>query len=130
MKTQNPPGYPETEVKEEMDSRNAEAVSAEETRYIKSYTHHNNQIGVLVEFESDDDYTIRTDEFLSFANEIAMHIAACNPGESTTDYKILALMDQQFVKDESVTVRDYIDKISRELQSNIRVLRYIRYSAE
>lgn len=46
---------------------------------IASYVHHNGNVGVLVEVHCQSDFVARTDEFQTFAKDIAMHIAAFNP---------------------------------------------------
>ena len=45
---------------------------------IESYVH-SEKIGVLVEINCETDFVARTDEFKSFARDVAMHIAAANP---------------------------------------------------
>jgi len=44
-------------------------------RHIESYGH-KGKIGVLVEFAMGNDFTPYTDEFLAFAKDIALHVAA------------------------------------------------------
>ncbi len=46
---------------------------------VESYIHHNRQVGVLVELNSESDFVARNEHFLSLAHEIAVHIAAANP---------------------------------------------------
>jgi elongation factor Ts len=43
------------------------------------YLHHNKQLGVLVELNSESDFVARTEGFQHLAHEIALHIAAANP---------------------------------------------------
>jgi len=45
---------------------------------IQSYVH-SEKIGVLVEINCETDFVARTEEFKSFARDVAMHIAAANP---------------------------------------------------
>ncbi len=45
---------------------------------IQSYVH-GEKIGVLVEINCETDFVARTDDFKSFATDVAMHIAASNP---------------------------------------------------
>lgn len=44
-----------------------------------SYIHPGNKIGVLVEINCETDFVARTPDFLVFAKDIAMHIAASSP---------------------------------------------------
>jgi elongation factor Ts len=43
---------------------------------VQSYIHGNGKVGVLVEVDCNTDFVARNDDFISFAREIAMHIAA------------------------------------------------------
>lgn len=45
---------------------------------IESYVH-SGRIGVLVEINCETDFVARTDDFKTFARDIAMHVAAANP---------------------------------------------------
>jgi elongation factor Ts len=45
---------------------------------IEGYVH-SGRIGVLVEINCETDFVARTDDFKTFARDIAMHIAAANP---------------------------------------------------
>lgn len=46
---------------------------------IHAYIHSNGKIGVLVEINCETDFVARTDDFLSFVNDVAMHVAAASP---------------------------------------------------
>ena len=46
---------------------------------IATYVHHNHQLGVLVELNSESDFVARNEEFRHLAHEIAVHIAAAEP---------------------------------------------------
>ncbi len=46
---------------------------------VQSYIHMGGKIGVLVEVNCETDFVAKTDEFVEFARNIAMHIAASNP---------------------------------------------------
>ena len=46
---------------------------------VDSYIHHNQQVGVLVELNSESDFVARNDQFKDLAHEIALHIAAADP---------------------------------------------------
>jgi elongation factor Ts len=43
---------------------------------VQSYIHSNGKVGVLLEVNCNTDFVARNDDFISFAREIAMHIAA------------------------------------------------------
>ena len=46
---------------------------------IGSYVHAGGKIGVMVEVNSETDFVAKTDDFLAFAKDMAMHIAASSP---------------------------------------------------
>ncbi|MBC8394774.1 MAG: translation elongation factor Ts [Deltaproteobacteria bacterium] len=46
---------------------------------IQAYVHTGGKIGVLVEVNCETDFVAKTDDFLEFAKNIAMHIAATSP---------------------------------------------------
>ncbi|MEW6428137.1 MAG: translation elongation factor Ts [Thermodesulfobacteriota bacterium] len=46
---------------------------------IQTYIHAGGKLGVMVEVNCETDFVAKTDAFLTFAKDIAMHIAAANP---------------------------------------------------
>ncbi len=46
---------------------------------VVAYVHHTGKVGVLVEIACNTDFAANSAEFLQFANDVAMHIAAENP---------------------------------------------------
>jgi elongation factor Ts len=46
---------------------------------IQSYIHMGGKIGVMVEVNCETDFVAKTDDFMEFAKNIAMHIAATSP---------------------------------------------------
>ncbi len=54
-----------------------ERVAGEGT--IQTYIHSNAKVGVLIEVNCETDFVARNDDFVAFAREIALHIAAANP---------------------------------------------------
>jgi elongation factor Ts len=52
---------------------------------VASYIHANGKIGVLVEVQCETDFVARNDEFLEFAREIALHVAAAAPQYVSAD---------------------------------------------
>ena len=54
-----------------------ERTAAEGT--IQTYIHSNAKVGVLVEVNCETDFVARNDDFIAFAKDIALHIAAANP---------------------------------------------------
>ena len=46
---------------------------------VQQYIHAGNKIGVLVEVDCETDFVARTDKFIEFARDLALHIAAAAP---------------------------------------------------
>ncbi|MGD8833871.1 MAG: translation elongation factor Ts [Desulfobacteraceae bacterium] len=46
---------------------------------IQSYIHMGGKIGVMVEVDCETDFVAKTDDFIEFAKNLAMHIAATSP---------------------------------------------------
>ncbi|HTU85223.1 MAG TPA: translation elongation factor Ts [Solirubrobacteraceae bacterium] len=58
----------------------AKRAGAEATEgVVQSYIHSGNKIGVLVEVDCETDFVARNDNFVEFARDLALHIAAANP---------------------------------------------------
>jgi len=110
---------------------------------VDCYIHHGNKIGVLLEVDCESDFVARNDEFIKFTKDLAMQIAATNPeyikkedvGEEVLKheknkedyYKNNCLLEQVFVKDPSLTIKDYLGSIVAKIGENIIVRRFIRY---
>jgi elongation factor Ts len=58
----------------------AKRAGAEATEgVVQSYIHSGNKIGVLVEVDCETDFVARNDNFVEFARDLALHIAAAQP---------------------------------------------------
>ncbi len=57
---------------------------------VQSYIHATGSVGVLVEVNCNTDFVARNDEFVSFAREIAMHIAASPTTRFVSDDQVPA----------------------------------------
>lgn len=111
-------------------------------RHIESYVH-GGRIGVLVELETADDFTVRTDEFARLARDLAVHIAAMDPigiSQANLDRFLRAwphaepvdedtlLMSQRFVRDDDQTVAERIKEAEARLGTRITVRRFVRWA--
>ncbi|PIQ91159.1 MAG: elongation factor Ts [Candidatus Omnitrophica bacterium CG11_big_fil_rev_8_21_14_0_20_41_12] len=110
---------------------------------VDCYIHHGNKIGVLLEINCESDFVARNDEFIKFTKDLAMHIAATSPEyikkedvpeellkheKSKEDYyKTNCLLEQVFVKDPSLTIKDYLGSIVAKIGENVVIRRFTRY---
>ncbi|MEF2920218.1 MAG: translation elongation factor Ts, partial [Acutalibacteraceae bacterium] len=130
---------------------------------VTSYIHAAGRIGVIVKFDTD---VADKDGFQAYAKDVAMQIAAINPGylnkEAVTPeiiehekkimteqvmnegkpaniaekivmgkigkfYKENCLVEQEFVKDSSMTVTQYTNNVAKELGGSITITDFVRY---
>jgi elongation factor Ts len=89
-----------------------ERVASEGT--VQTYVHHNGKIGVLVEVDCETDFVARNADFVSFAKDVAAHIAAAGPRWLTPDDvpalerdRELAIFEQE-AADKPAEIRDKI----------------------
>ncbi|AKM84582.1 MAG: translation elongation factor Ts, elongation factor Ts [candidate division Kazan bacterium GW2011_GWA1_50_15] len=110
---------------------------------VASYVHTGNKIGVLVEVNVETDFVARDEKFISFAREIAVHIAGMNPTYLTKDevpadelagaddkdayIKEVCLLEQPFVKDPSKTIRQLVEEEVARFKENIQIKRFVRF---
>ncbi len=104
---------------------------------ICSYIHHDSRIGVLVEVNCETDFVARTDDFQKFTKDLALQIASTSPAYlkkedaskdlSEEELKQACLFEQPFVKDPSVTIKDYLTNVIAKIGENIVVRRFTRY---
>ena len=80
--------------------------------------------GVLVEVNCETDFVAKTDNFLAFANNVAKHIAKCDPKD------VDELMAQKFCDDESKTIEDLVSEATVAIGEKISVRRFVRYQTE
>ena len=55
---------------------------------VQSYIHGNGKVGVLVEVDCNTDFVARNDDFIAFAREVAMHIAASPTTQFVTEDEV------------------------------------------
>ncbi len=110
---------------------------------ITAYVHLGNKIGVLLEVDCETDFVAKNEAFGQFTKDIAMQIAACNPlyikredlpadvvdkeEDKELFFKNNCLLEQVFIKDPSITVKDYLGSLIAKFSENIVIRRFIRY---
>ena len=104
---------------------------------IESYIHSGSRIGAMVEVNCETDFVARTPEFGELANNLAMQIAAMSPlyvdrdsvpddaGDVADDQ---LLLDQVFIRDPGMTVRELIDQTNARTGENVKVKRFSRFA--
>ena len=88
--------------------------------HLEAYIH-GGRVGVLLDVGAETDFVTRSEPFREFAKNLAMHIAAAAP--ETVD----ELLKQQYVRDESITIENYLKGVIAKVGENIRVNKFTRY---
>ncbi len=110
---------------------------------IEAYLHHGNKLGVIVEVDCETDFVAKNGEFCQFTKDVAMQVAATSPqyikredvpeeiisGEKDKElfYKNNCLLEQAFIKDPGISIKDYQVSLIAKLGENIVVRRFQRY---
>ena len=104
----------------------------------------NGSDAVLVELNCETDFVSRCAEFKQLSKDLAMQIAALNPGyikkedvpqdvvkeqkEHLEDfYRQRCLLEQLFIKDQTRTIKDYLTELIAKVGENIVVRRFVRF---
>ena len=91
----------------------------------------------VVELNCETDFVARTPEFKELAHNLAMQVAAMSPryvdGEAAPEDETagagdMLLMEQDFIKDPSLTIRDVVNNVMARVGENIRVRRFQRFA--
>ncbi len=133
---------------------------------IEAYIHPGSRVGVLLEVDCETDFVARTDDFLAFCHDVALHVAAAAPiavrreevpadvverersiytdqaktsgkpetvwpkiieGRLDKFYEEFVLLEQPFVKDPDLKIRDLLTSLIGKLGENIVIRRFIRF---
>jgi elongation factor Ts len=110
---------------------------------IEAYVHTGNRIGVLVDVACETDFVARNGDFIQFAKDIAMQIAALSPDyikiedvpqdiikqekDKEQFCKEHCLLEQNFIKDPAITIKDYLGNLVAKFNENIFIRRFTRY---
>lgn len=125
----------------EMAAKKSDRV-AKEGR-VDVYIHPGNKIGVLIEVNCETDFVARSDDFMAFTRELAVHIAAMAPKyvkkedvpadvlAKETDQegfvKANCLLMQPFVKNPSKSIQDLLNELVSKIGENTVIGRFVRF---
>lgn len=135
--------------KEFLKERGVEIAAKKATRTtsegrIVSYIHHNHKIGSIIEVNCETDFVAKNDDFEKLCKDIAMHITATRPlylkkedvakkdipdTEKPEDfYKRACLLEQPFIKDDKMTIGEYVTSIIAKTGENIIIKRFVIFA--
>lgn len=81
---------------------------------------HSGRIGALVEVNCETDFVARNEDFKAFVHDIALQIASMNP------QNVDELLKQEFFKDPSKTIQDYLNEVIAKIGENMKINRFVR----
>jgi elongation factor Ts len=103
---------------------------------VEAYIHTAGRIGAMIEINCETDFVARTDEFKEMSHCLAMQVAALDPqyiseedipeGTDVVPEEV-CLLNQQYIKDPTKTVKDVITETIAKVGENITIGRFIRY---
>jgi elongation factor Ts len=88
--------------------------------HLESYIH-GGRIGVLLEIHAETDFVTRGEKFREAAKNIAMQISATAPET------VEQLLAQPYLRDESMTIEQYIKSVIAQVGENVKVSRFARF---
>lgn len=114
---------------------------------VEPYIHGGGRIGAIVEVNCETDFVARTEDFRELAHDLAMQVAATAPvyvsidevpedawAELEKEYgsrelatTAVVLLEQPFIRDSKLTIRDLIRDRIAKLGENIVVSRFARF---
>jgi elongation factor Ts len=119
---------------------------------IGSYIHAGSKIAALVELNCETDFVARTEEFKTLAHDLAMQVVAAKPlylapadvpedliekdladrglsGEAAREKYLaeICLLEQPFIKDPALTIRDLVQQRNAVFGENLVVRRFVRF---
>ncbi|CAN5567542.1 translation elongation factor Ts [soil metagenome] len=114
---------------------------------VEPYIHGGGRIAALVEINCETDFVARTGDFKSLAHDVAMQVAAMAPryvseqdipdeewaglesefGDRKKALEAVSLLDQPFIKDPKVTIRDLNKAAISKLGENVIVRRFAHF---
>lgn len=114
---------------------------------VEPYVHAGGRIAALVEVNCETDFVARTPDFRTLAHDVAMQVAAMSPlyvsedeipadtwdalerehGGRAQALAAVSLLDQPFIKNPKLTIRDLANEAIAKLGENIIVRRFSRF---
>jgi elongation factor Ts len=88
--------------------------------HLESYIHAG-RIGVLLEIHAETDFVTRGEKFREASKNIAMQISATAPET------VEQLLAQPYLRDESMTIEQYIKSVIAQVGENVKVSRFARF---
>ena len=89
---------------------------------VESYVHTNKKVGATLILYCETDFVAKLPDFLELAHDLAMQIASMNPKDADE------LMEQVFIKDQDLTIKELVGKYIARLGENIKIGGFSRFA--
>ena len=111
------------EILKEQGFKKAEKRAEKETYQgrVATYTHATGKIGVMVELLCETDFVAKNEEFMALTKELCLQVAAMDPENAE------ALLEQEYIKDGSLKIKDMIAALNSKFGENIKLGRISRF---
>ena len=85
----------------------------------------------------ETDFVARTDDFKNLAHDMAMQVAAMGPlyidvddvpDDESGDPQGLCLLQQPFIKDPAISIKDLVEQTIGKLGENVKIGKFTRFS--
>lgn len=88
---------------------------------VATYTHSTGKIGVMVELLCETDFVAKNEEFIKLARDLCLQVAAMEPKNTEK------LLEQEFIKDSTLKIKDLVTTLNAKFGENIKVGRIERF---
>jgi elongation factor Ts len=88
---------------------------------VAAYVHNNKTVGTLLQLLCETDFVAKNDDFVSLANNLAMHITAMGSTPET-------IKDEPFILDPEQTVAQMITGATQKLGERVELGTFSRYT--
>lgn len=88
---------------------------------VATYTHSTGKIGVMVEMLCETDFVAKNEDFVAVTKDLCLQVAAMDPKDTEE------LLEQEFIKDSSVKMKDLVTALNAKFGENIKVGRICRF---
>jgi len=87
---------------------------------VESYIHGNKKVGAIVVLNCETDFVAKNPDFRELAHDLAMQVASMAPQSADE------LLEQPFIKDQNITVKELLTNYIAKLGENIKIGEFSR----
>jgi elongation factor Ts len=80
------------------------------------------KLGVMVEVNCETDFVAKSDAFIEFARNIALHVAESNAASPAE------LMEEKFAKNPALSIQDMLNEMVAKLGENSGIKRFVKFN--